>query len=265
MVGVDQDTENLVYRIRERIGIDPISRYLKSRHSPEPGETVFIPTGPVEGMYYQEPWGDGQSTYRTGSRANQYREQLFSDEFNLVEVNLFKGIFRVKRKPDRSSLIAGGIDNAFAPGKTVLDLGSGRARALLQFSKDYPNTVFIGIDDRYKQEEVVDIKERVIHLMNDDWHFLKTIPDQSVDTILSCKGAFTNGVYKSDSETSFKIINTLNRVAKPEAVLRYNTDRGWSVNYKEGDEWIVNFLRDNGWEVYPSKGPNTVAIKKTNS
>jgi len=45
MVGVDQDTENLVYRIRERIGIDPISRYLKSRHSPEPGETVFIPTG----------------------------------------------------------------------------------------------------------------------------------------------------------------------------------------------------------------------------
>lgn len=213
-------------------------------------------------MKYKEPWGDEQSCYNTGHSANVYKDELFNDEFERGKVNSFKGIFEVKLRADRSGVIAGGINNAFAPGKTVLELGSGRACALLQFSKDYPKTVFIGIDERYDQKGVTDIKQSGVHLINDKWSTLRTIPDQSVDTILSFKGAFTHGVHESNPQASLEIVNTLNRVAKPGAILRYDTDRGWSGNYEKGDEWRVNFLRDNGWEVHFTKGNTNIAIKK---
>lgn len=265
MVGINQGPENLLFRIERKLEIDPISLYLKSK-PPKPGQTIFIPTGPRGGVKYKEPYLDEQKVYKTGRSANEYIDELFSDEFETGEIRLSKRIYEVKRKKDLSKVIAGGINNAFASGKTILDLGSGRASALLKFSLDYPETIFIGIDYRYKykkeEEPVVNIHKKGTQLIRDEIHSLIKIPDHSIDTFLSCYGAFTDGVSKDFPEDSLKLITTLNRVAKPGAILRYNTERRYlSFDYADY-EWTVNFLRKNGWEVYPTDGNANVAIKK---
>ncbi|VVA43395.1 conserved hypothetical protein [Candidatus Roizmanbacteria bacterium] len=241
---------------------DPVSKYLKTSRELKAGETVVIPTGPHETITYTSPWrleGD----YRTGRSANMYKEELFSDQFIRENVNLSKGIFEVRQRSDASQIIAGGIDGAFASGKTVLELGSGQAIALLKFSKDYSNTIFIGIDSGYDKTKTINMKKTGVQLTNDSWKTLLTIPDQSVDTFLSCNGALTHGIYENDYKPSLKMITTLNRVAKPGAILRYDTFRGHGTTYDENTDWKTNLLRENGWNVHFSKGKTNVAIKRS--
>lgn len=138
------------------------------------------------------------------------------------------------------------------------------AVALLQFSRDFPETVFIGVDLGYDRTTIPDMGKPGVQLVRDNWASLLTIPDHSIDTFLSCTGAFTHGVYKGNPEASLQVIITLNRVAKPGAILRYNTDRGWSSYNEEDDDWTAGLLRKNGWEVYFSKESGTnVAIRKS--
>lgn len=247
---------------------DPIGSYLHSE--PLPKKTIIIPYNEYgDVVFYSEVWRDEQTFYKADRRANEYRVDLFSDEFETVENDLRKGPHTVRRLGEKSRLIAGGIENAFAPGKTVLDLGSGRAYAILQFSRDYPMTNFIGVDARYDQVSPVDIKEPGVHLIDDYWSDLRTIPDCSVDTIISERSLFTWGIGSNEEpETNKQIIDSINRVTKPGAIMRYDTERGSASGEDEGGDekrWIVNFLNANGWDVFEDKGKTNVAIKRNQS
>ncbi|MBI3366113.1 hypothetical protein HY041_00600 [Candidatus Roizmanbacteria bacterium] len=193
---------NLRRRLKDQIErmtrSDPVSQYLRDNKPLMAGESVQIPTSlRGEIVRYTVSWraDTGLSVWRTNRTMNQYKDELFSDQFERGKVNLSKGIFEVKLRANRSDVIAGGINKAFAPGKTVLDLGSAKAIALLQFFRDFPKTMFIGVDTGYDRTEAVNINNPGVQLINDNWESLITIPDHSIDTLLSCAGAFTHGVH----------------------------------------------------------------------
>lgn len=241
---------------------NPVINYLKCEKILEGGKAAFIPTGPHIGLTYRKAYEEEFGSPNITNRgANKYKDMLFSDEFERGNVNLSKGIFEVKHRLGSSNIIAGGIQNAFAPGKTVLELGSGEAFALLQFSIDFPRTTFIGVDSSY--DKIVSIKTNKpgVQLTQDNWKTLSTIPDRSINTIISCKGAFTHGIHESNPEDSLKIINSLNRVVKEGAILRFDTDIDWPGD-DNSNIYAANLLKQNGWQVYfANQGGTTVAIK----
>ncbi len=129
--------------------------------------------------------------------------------------------------------IFGGAETFFAQGKVVLDDGAGEAVALREFAIKYSHTVFIGIDNNYSFQRQVSLRKEGAQLTYDSWDFLSTLPDHSVDSIMSVQAAAMYG----EPET---VVPALTRVAKPGAVLRLDM----------GGVRFARVLVRYGWTVY---------------
>ena len=144
-------------------------------------------------------------------------------------------------------------------------MGSGRARALIKFARDFPKTVFIGVDTRYGGDKCqrVDV-HRVggIQLVNDNWLTLAKIPSGSADTVISHCGCFTHGLSIQDLDQSRQIIESVSRITKTGAILRYNDDGNGSEKDMAKVKWIRELLVEDGWKVFPKGETRTIiAIK----
>jgi ubiquinone/menaquinone biosynthesis C-methylase UbiE len=264
----------------------PITRYLGKALDPERsgmhvGDTVTIPTGYFERTQFTlgepeeraepapPPAADDTvipeqflvddadmesyeplAAWSTDRTAREYEEALFADQGPDVVPE------------DRA--IGGGMEGAFAAGRTVLDVGSGEAVALLQLSERYPDTAFIGVDAGYHQARHITVDKPGVQLTHDDWHYLDHIPTGSVDTIISCRGIVPWAIERSNPEATQQTMHALSRVAKDGAVLRVD------MIYEEQDSVYMRDLLDrNGWDmrtVQTATGhvlETIVAIKRT--
>ncbi len=148
--------------------------------------------------------------------------------------------------------------NLFGPGKVVVDLGSGQATALKEYSKEFPNTIFIGIDSCYRYSPQIDTTQSGVQLIKDNWSKLNSIPANSVDTILSVEGGFTWSCIVSEPNqtcTPETFIKTITRVAKKGCVLLVgptdspdNTREGFIPQTSFEQEKTSTLFRQYGWE-----------------
>ena len=119
-----------------------------------------------------------------------------------------------KKRPDVEVLF-GGYDSAFATGKTVLELGSGRAIGLMQLAERHPDVSFVGVDILYDKKNPIYPGKQGLQLTKDDWEDLKQIPDGSIDTIISYQALGMWGLpVISDDETPEKVQAKTNRLKK---------------------------------------------------
>jgi hypothetical protein len=230
---------------------------LDRTHELRRGRSREIPLGAKDSITYEHQF-TGHITDR-GPMAYEYK--LFNDEFrddrNEQEAGLHDLLYgkdwtyqrhmrHSPRRHDGTVPMYGGIEEAFKAGKVVLELGSGEALGLMEFSLEHPDTVFIGIDVGYSKTNKLKLSQPGLQLTRDDWTILETIPDKSVDTILSLQAAFTWG-FETNKEAE-KIIKAISRVAKEGAILRFDMDfgRGDSTATWEG---VLDVFQSHGWEL----------------
>lgn len=209
-----------------------------------------IPVGQKDSMRYHGYERGGVNDRAIGS----YQLMLFPEEYeesnskpaqNWTAENMLRKM-KLKKEP---KLIYGGFNEAFAAGKNVLDIASGQALALLQLSEDFPDTTFIGLDALYEKEQKIFPNKPGTQLTKGNWHVLREIPDNSIDTIISVQGIGMWGLPGSAGGTSIedgkRIIVALNRVAKKNCVMRIDA---------QGP--ALQFLKDNLdpgiWEIAES-------------
>lgn len=216
------------------------------------GETLQIPTTVGTVNYSKEDW-----SWTTDRDKDSYDLELFSDEFENFRPDKDTKGTAVPRT-DKTEVIAGGKQFALGSGRVVLDIASGEAVALLQYSREFPETTFIGVDSGYEKFVRVDLNKPGVQLSKDDWSNLASIPDNSVDTILSIQGAFRHGVghYGDPKEGELEILKAMTRVAKSGAILRYDiqteiydTPRSTSRGIVENNSRIAELLNQLGWKV----------------
>jgi hypothetical protein len=242
-----------------------VTSYLQlDRSNPNSSNKVWnIPIGKSETM----PFINTHGGWQTDRSLNSYDNMLFHDEFvdtppvteNWSVANMLRPS---ARRTETTQVIAGGRDGAFAKGKNVLDIASGEALALLQYAELYPETSFIGIDIGYAVERRFKPNYPGVQLSKDSWNVLHTIPDHSIDTVLSSQGVMMwgvpreNGPYGNDQlHVIEEFMRALNRVTKSGALFRYDGHE---------EEKIVNLFNKYGWDVKifaDSTYATTVAIK----
>ncbi len=118
----------------------------------------------------------------------------------------------------------------------------------MQLALRYPNTVFVGLDILYKESRKIYTSRRGLQLTHGDWRELKTIPDKSIDTILSLQGIGMWGLpgspnFDATNEDGIRIVNSLTRIAKSGCVLRMDFLYGQEL------EFLRQNMPSNGWEL----------------
>jgi ubiquinone/menaquinone biosynthesis C-methylase UbiE len=233
-----------------------IQEYLdQPRRQLKLGKEVTIPTaqGPIV-------YTSGNPYWHTNADEHAYNPGTFGDEYELLfsDVSPFYKRYEAIRtsalREDQSEVVAGGIAEAFAPGKVALDIASGEAVALLQYSLKYPETTFIGVDEGYAEKrELGDPRALApgVHLTRGSWNNLSGVASGSVDTIVSHFGVFLHG-------NPQYYLDAITRVAKEGAIVRFNKGEMTSARYRV----IQAMLEERGWHV--TVGHNTaVGIKGT--
>lgn len=240
---------------------NPVKEYLnrpkdfpRGREYLGQGETVLIPINKFDRIrYFKENGG-----WDTDRDTDLYNDMIFSDEYRLIASTTEVPRHTVTR--ENSKPIAGGLNYALGAGRIVLDLGSGEAIALLEYSQKFPRTIFIGIDSGYDRELPVRLNKPGVQLTKDDWTTLKTLPDHCIDTILSTQGAFMWGAGAHGRETE-AVVKAVTRVAKQGAVLRFDHGSSRLEWEKEDDKKVLDLLQQQGWKIHFA--PETVvAIKE---
>ena len=149
-----------------------------------------------------------------------------------------------------ASPLFSGEEEFFAPGKVVVELGSGEGGALLQYHQTYPGATYVGVDIGYGTRNVVATPNLSLatkpQFVNDSWDSLEKIPNDSVDSIFSVEGAFRWG----DEQ---KVAAAITRVAKNGAVVRGNTHN--NINS------VITAFQERGWTIYETGKDNFVAVK----
>jgi hypothetical protein len=161
-------------------------------------------------------WQPRSATWRADRDAWEYRLVLFPDSRGVEPENYL-----------------GGMESFFAPGKVVVDLGSGWGRGAWGLARDYNQATIIGVDENYVFAKKPELSRPGLQLVKASWEQVP-VPDQSVDSMMSMSGAFTHG-------NITKVVEEVTRMAKPGAVLRIVevanlaetlaelTKRGWRV------------------------------------
>lgn len=240
---------------------DPVKDYInrpkdypRGRKYLQQGETTLIPINKFERIGYSKEDGG----WDTDRDMDDYNGMVFSDEYKFIASTDEVPCHTIAR--EGSEPIAGGVNFALAAGRTVLDLGSGEAIALLEYSQKFPKTTFIGIDSGYDRELPIRLNKPGVQLTKDDWTILKTLPDYCIDTILSTQGAFMWGA-GAHGRTTEAVVNAVTRVAKRGAILRFDHNPSKLDWEKTEDQKTLDLLQQKGWKVYFA--PETiVAIKE---
>lgn len=211
----------------------------KQRPQPLPvGQPLTIPTTSGEIRFTK-----GNKDWETDRDKDGYNAILFSDEFDKPAIGQ-----PPTRKQDRGGIIAGGQEAAFAPGKTVLDLGSGEALALLEYAEEFPDTTFIGIDMGYDQQQTVEAGRPGVQLTRDNWNRLDAVPDESVDTFLS---SVAISRWELGDGESNELLGAVSRKAKQGAIFRFD-----HVSDPTENENVRALFDQHGWDV--EFAPDTV-------
>lgn len=225
--------------------------YLQIDRSNGISQERWIPVGSKELVHYV-----GTITGCVADRPiASYQEMLFPDVFSNISIIERPGYFTTdyylaeRKRHQESKPLFSGYDEALEPGKVVLDIASGEAVALMQLALRFPKTTFIGVDRLYQTNTKVFPEKYGLQLTGDDWRFLNKIPDNSVDTILSCQGVgmwglpfpFRDGVTEEDGR---RVIEALQRVSKVGTVIRFDDHAGHTSKY------LTPLLEPN-WEVQP--------------
>jgi len=159
-----------------------------------------------------------------------------------------------------------GIVKELFEDKVVLDLGSGEALPLFQIAMASPTTTCIGVDIRYGVKTPINTTVPGVQLTHDDWLSLKTIPDQSIDVVLSCQGLgawgwpYINDFVSASDESKEKMrqaVATIDRITKPKATLRIDFFQKTHIEY------FSNLLKEKGWETSTYNHNNTLIAQKT--
>lgn len=202
------------------------------------------------------PIGDGYVRYKgyefggvNDRPLASYQAMLFPDDFEVIrppDTGSPKGwtaeyMLREGMRKEHPEKIFGGYDEVLRSGRTVLDLGSGQALALMQLALKFSQTSFIGLDILYQQELPVFPGKPGLQLTRGDWRFLEPIPDRSIDTLLSCQGigmwGLPGGPGEANEEDGRKVIRALERVARPGAVLRMDCVGNFLENNLDRERW----------------------------
>lgn len=249
---MDKILENgqLVATDRHRPSPERVTAYFNLDRSQElmSGKSRLVPLEKDQWMKFTN-----ESNWITDRPRGSYDCMLFADEFVdrekitqgwSVENHLRKAVKRPGAKP-----LFGGQNFAFAPGKNVLDIASGEALAILEYALDFPETTFIGIDKGYERKEEISLSQPGVQLTQDDWTELSSIPDQSIDTILSCQGIFMWGIpSKGEIDANVPVNHTdiilkaMSRISKTGTILRFD-------HHESDEKYLIDLLKQYGWQV----------------
>ena len=248
-------------KLRQNFAIDPerAQAYYQLDRSREllTGRHRDIPIGNSETVRYNHEH-PGHITDRPMS---SYLESLFPDEYmqeehetrdqRLTEAygegwSWRRHLAPAIRREDLSQVVNGGTETAFGSGKLVVNLGSDEAIGDMQLSQAHPETTFLAIDTGYNTKKPPELNKPGLQLVKGDWATLSTIPDNSVDAILSLQGAFTWG-YRTNEEAN-TLIDTVTRIAKPNAILRFDIG-SFRVGQSLTKESIFELFQSKGWEI----------------
>ncbi len=245
-------------------GFRPLSYYVKNIFNPEPLYLVFY----------------DNTTDRNGS---DYLESLFKDDYSNVTEALKKANENYEEYdawvPDSLSRdremqlltpgeevreavvesgdqIFGGLEDFFAEGRVVLDLGTGEGIGIREISRYFfPESVLVGVDVGYDRQVKPNLNKKGVQFSKEDWDVLATIPDNSVDSLMSVAGAFLHG-------KAAPVVQAVTRVAKEGTVLRVD-----QIGVADRHGLYVDELVKNGWTVYhngsESRSPSNIVAKYT--
>lgn len=233
-----------------------ISQYLRSESKTakiiEVNQKIWIPTGDNNGNYFIKK----NENWITNRDKKYYDQQLFYDEF----IDDENKVIRPSRLKDDNRTIEGwSREDLLGPFRVVVDLGSGQAIALLQYSKEFPQTTFIGVDDNYQNTLPLNYHHPGVQLVKDNWSKLSLFKDNSVDTFISVQGGITwscEGPKYDRTSTPDDFLASITRVAKENCFLLadsfYYSDLGIEkpsrLKITDNGEEIVAKFKQYGWD-----------------
>ncbi|HZE87844.1 MAG TPA: class I SAM-dependent methyltransferase [Methylomirabilota bacterium] len=236
---IEQRVISQIQELRKRTYNKNVEDYLqKSKgRALHIGESVRIPQAsfnPLKRMEYTM----GILGYGAANRTMQdYRTMIFGDQ-KYANPPVWDGTPTVSQNTER---LAGGEEDAFAPGKIVVDLGSGRAVALFEFARLYPQTTIIGIDNCYTESRKLNLEKPGLQLTKDDWKTLGSLPNKSVDTILSVIGVIPYGIDTKQPDSA-QVVDTITRIAKPGGIFRFTIDTHLQREETQQRDFITDLL-----------------------
>lgn len=204
--------------------------------------SYLIPLGKTDSMLYQ-----GKERGGTNDRdINGYLDLIFPE----------------CRPENPSPAIFGGLEEAFAQGKVVVELGSGRAIALMQLAEKFQQTTFIGVDRLYRDLRKIDYSKVGLQLTRGDWDDLSFLPNQSVDTVLSVQALLLYGLnqehdsynIKIDEQIFQQVFSQLERIMKKGATIRCDFTLGLDKNK------LLSLIDQSVWEI--SQNDTIFALRK---
>ncbi|HYH75511.1 MAG TPA: hypothetical protein VD735_06150 [Candidatus Saccharimonadales bacterium] len=201
----------------------PVDRYIARSVAGKmlPGEHVSIPTGLTE----RTEITSSEMLPADAADVEAYRATLFTD--NMSDAS-----------PSTTDVF-GGEASALHPFRQVLTVDSGRAVALLQYSKMYPRTSFIGVDSRYDQQRQPRMDRPGVQLTQGSADALAGIANASMNTILVPNEAS----WIPDEVPLNTVVAELTRVAKTGTVLRTH------IQHQNLQRAVSNVLQRHGWQV----------------
>lgn len=225
------------------------------------GSTIWIPTSPNnnEGIFFTK----GQDNWITNRNKTIYDRCLFPEEFILKSAQKISknevSVSVIKTPNDTRTLEGWSREDFFGPNRVVVDLGSGQAIALLEYSQEFPQTIFIGIDTNYSCSKPVNLTQTGVQLVKDNWDILDSIPPNSVDTILSVQGGLTwscEGPKFDRTGNPESFVRAISKIAKDGCVFLsdsiYSADiksRPFPLNIKEFQEKnLLKQFKKSGWD-----------------
>jgi ubiquinone/menaquinone biosynthesis C-methylase UbiE len=184
-----------------------------------------------------------------------YLLAAFGDQYEQVEVP-----YAAVPREDQSQVVAGGVAEAFAPGKVVLDIAPGEAIGILGLDRDNPGATVIGVDNAYAETGAVEKPDDLtpgVHLTAGNWSSLP-LADDSVDTIISRAGPFLWA--KENADEMARVLDEMTRVAREGAVLRFNMSE---LAHGTLRRQVLGWLHERGWDLTISPNHETaVGIKR---
>lgn len=201
------------------------------------GETVTTIRGQME---YTKPPQAGVTCLSLA----EYNGALFPDSYEPHNMN------------PASRRIAGGYTKAMAPGKTVVDLGSGQAHALNQLAMQHPRTTFIGIDIGYAEQRPIAVQQPgTLQLTKDDWNVGRTLANAFADTILLRGGNIPGGIDLQNGQLN-RLVDTICRISKPGTVLRF--DLPPTAHHERAALTYLLKTSQLGWEIHTITDKNHI-------
>jgi cyclopropane fatty-acyl-phospholipid synthase-like methyltransferase len=126
--------------------------------------------------------------------------------------------------------------------KSILDLGCGVGRSVIELASKYPDKLFVGIDISPYQIHLFNEQIQLLQLTNIKAfeYDVKDIPitNQKFDLIIACNNSFGNFI----EETREKCFNELHRLLTDEGSIMISSFDDLSIAQECYNEWKINVI-----------------------